>query len=128
MMDQAFYLVLGIVIGAVAIFLILLLRRLTETVTKLNEIVAQNTAQINSIVVDVGQITSDTKNIVGKVNGTVNSVNDIVGAVHAGTKATNVLNIKKMAEYASITWSGIGFIRRVFSSNRKTRKEKSESR
>jgi len=121
-MDQAFYLILGIVIGAVAIFLISLLRRLTETVTKLNDIVAQNTAQINSIVVDVGQITSDTKNIVGKVSGTVNSVNDIVGAVHAGTKATSVLNIKKMAEYASITWSAIGFIRRVFSA----RKEKSQ--
>ena len=101
----------GIAFVVLAIFLIVMVKKLSQTVNKLNKLIADNTASISSIVTNLDSITTDTQGMVSKVSATVAGVDKIVGAVRNDSAPDYVMGFKKAFDTAGMIFAGIRMIK-----------------
>lgn len=106
--------------SAITVYLVMMLKKLSSVIEKLDHLVAQNTSQINSIVENVQSVTVDAKTMVGKLNNTVSSVGKAVSFARP-QGAAEILPIKKVFEAGSFIYAAYRFLK-----DRKQRRQLNE--
>ncbi|MCL1803336.1 MAG: DUF948 domain-containing protein [Eubacteriaceae bacterium] len=96
---------------AITIYLVLALKKLTQTMNRLDMVVSENSEQIASIMENVNSITADANDIVGKVTSTVSGINKVVEGVNKQSAIDNVANAKKAFDVAKFVWGGFQFMK-----------------
>ncbi len=88
-------LIAGVAFVALSVYLIIAIKKLTQTLTDLDKMLKENSPKVQSIVSNVDEITSSAKNAVGKIDTVATNVGSL--AASAGNMVRNNITTIKWA-------------------------------
>ncbi len=131
--------------SAMVVFLIIVIKKLIESVDKLNGIIDENTNNINEIVSNIATITkhnteninlivnnleaitADTKIITSRVSGTISGIEEAIGVpITKSNISSSVMGVKKTLGYGKYAFLGANILSGILASKKAKKNKKNK--